>query len=607
MKLIIFFLFCLPYYCFSQKVVTYWDNGQKKEQGKLVNGIKEGHWKQWDKGGTIVSNGEYKNGLKEGDWVEPVPYNFIYDSLNFPYIYNGNKNVIIQGEGKYKNGLKTGVWICNDAGIWFNSRTYLNDTLNGEYLEYQYYFQGSEVDTLFYSMKGFFEHGKKTGEWIFLNTEFISPSDLNYNSPNENFDSFIFPNMLSKGFFYNDKRDSVWQYWGINEYLLNFNDPIIRSVNILDSVSVNKYIDRVEQIKMELKNDSVDLSFKVNPVVIVSVKLNKGKFEGDFNFEKIHRSGSRYEFSQVKGKYFNDRLDSVLTKLNIQITTQPDSKNSTSLVTEELNHFAQGKKSGWSDSYENIDDKGFIKTLSQFYRNDSLMERHDYTCVDWGGENEHAYTKYKNGFPVLVAMVDSLNQLTETVLHIRISRDSVKTISYDGAKKTESSNLYYNTITSGEVFDLSITGDSVFHYIYFDSLIEIQKVINAGVNKKKYYRSVTEDWFKYQNFVITPPCKDISYEHRYYYYHNQQFNRYFDFPPGHYKYWSDGFLAGELYKTIINGQEYFYYKEWMWNTKYNIQVSRNSKLNSPSVIERDGKVYTDSGIYLFTPDLNKNH
>ena len=44
----------------------YYDSGEKKEQGELFEGEKQGKWTSWYENGAMKSQGYFKNGLMHG-------------------------------------------------------------------------------------------------------------------------------------------------------------------------------------------------------------------------------------------------------------------------------------------------------------------------------------------------------------------------------------------------------------------------------------------------------------------------------------------------------------------------------------------------------------
>jgi len=47
---------------FTGKYVTYYENGQKKQEGNYKEGKKDGLWTSWDKNGNIIKTATYSNG-----------------------------------------------------------------------------------------------------------------------------------------------------------------------------------------------------------------------------------------------------------------------------------------------------------------------------------------------------------------------------------------------------------------------------------------------------------------------------------------------------------------------------------------------------------------
>ena len=74
-------------------VITRYENGNKREEGILKNGKREGKWIRWWGNGNKMYEKEYKDGKPEGKYIE--------------WYGNGNKRF----EGEYKNGERVGQWI----------------------------------------------------------------------------------------------------------------------------------------------------------------------------------------------------------------------------------------------------------------------------------------------------------------------------------------------------------------------------------------------------------------------------------------------------------------------------------------------------------------
>ena len=66
------------------------------QNGKVVNGLKEGEWKGFYENGNLLWSGFYNNGLNVSKWIE----------------YHNNGKVFTIGH--YDNGKKIGVWSFYD-------------------------------------------------------------------------------------------------------------------------------------------------------------------------------------------------------------------------------------------------------------------------------------------------------------------------------------------------------------------------------------------------------------------------------------------------------------------------------------------------------------
>ena len=75
------------------KQVSWYDNGQKKEEETYKDGKEDGKWTQWYGNGQKSIERTYKNGEVDGEWTQ--------------WHGNGQKSV----EGTYKDGKVNGEWI----------------------------------------------------------------------------------------------------------------------------------------------------------------------------------------------------------------------------------------------------------------------------------------------------------------------------------------------------------------------------------------------------------------------------------------------------------------------------------------------------------------
>src|ERR1039458_8628643 len=56
--------------CFSQPVITYWNNDSihKKSEENFKKGMQDGHFAEWYKSGKLAKEGNYNMGAEEGIW-----------------------------------------------------------------------------------------------------------------------------------------------------------------------------------------------------------------------------------------------------------------------------------------------------------------------------------------------------------------------------------------------------------------------------------------------------------------------------------------------------------------------------------------------------------
>jgi len=74
-------------------------NGQLHAKGMLVDGLREGRWREWHRNGRLYCEGDYQRGQRVGSWVE------YYDTGDPKFT------------GTYKDGLLEGKWVAHyDSG-----------------------------------------------------------------------------------------------------------------------------------------------------------------------------------------------------------------------------------------------------------------------------------------------------------------------------------------------------------------------------------------------------------------------------------------------------------------------------------------------------------
>ena len=137
--------------------IIYYDSGEKKEQGELFEGEKEGKWTSWYKNGAIKSQGYFKDGLMNGihqHWSED-------GILLKKYIYKNNEMDGLQQEW-FTDGKPGAQW------------DYKNGEMHGRHVEWYHNgfkkLQGTRNKN---SMEGtwtyWYENGQKRGVRTILN------------------------------------------------------------------------------------------------------------------------------------------------------------------------------------------------------------------------------------------------------------------------------------------------------------------------------------------------------------------------------------------------------------------------------------------------------
>lgn len=118
--------------------VWYFNNGQIEREEEFVSGKEEGFFREYSDSGKLIASGNMLDGAEEGAWI--------YDFGNY----------VLKGE--YKNGARFGVW----KGYFENGKQafegkYSDDLPDGEH---KFYYHSGML-----MRRGFFEMGKKEGNW----------------------------------------------------------------------------------------------------------------------------------------------------------------------------------------------------------------------------------------------------------------------------------------------------------------------------------------------------------------------------------------------------------------------------------------------------------
>ena len=82
LTLIVFLCFILN--SFSQEKKTeYWKNNNKKGEGTVVDGMKDGKWRFWYEDGSKWCEGTYKNDKQTGQWTYWHINGKVWENINF--------------------------------------------------------------------------------------------------------------------------------------------------------------------------------------------------------------------------------------------------------------------------------------------------------------------------------------------------------------------------------------------------------------------------------------------------------------------------------------------------------------------------------------------
>jgi len=183
---------------YTGSVFDFYENGQKKLDGRYRNGIKNGKWKWWNEDGGLDSTGSYKNGLMHGKWIYYHKNGNIRGSGNF---INGDGGNISEFTGVPLNG-RNGVWnFYYENGQKLGNATYKNGvnvgmlTLwyeNGQKSEEGTYKDGELIDSKYWDEDG----KKRLTPPIKSADEYYSAAQIERNAKNtkaslENLDNLI--------------------------------------------------------------------------------------------------------------------------------------------------------------------------------------------------------------------------------------------------------------------------------------------------------------------------------------------------------------------------------------------------------------------------------
>lgn len=115
------------------------ESGELMQEGSFLEGVKDGEWKEWYKGGRQKKNEIWKKGYQEGRYE----------------LYSNKSDLLLIGA--YKKGKKTGVWKENKEGRVRIIKTWSNNILDGKYEMYE---KGELI------IRGRYKKGLKHGVWV---------------------------------------------------------------------------------------------------------------------------------------------------------------------------------------------------------------------------------------------------------------------------------------------------------------------------------------------------------------------------------------------------------------------------------------------------------
>ena len=157
--------------------IGYNENDSIIERGNYINGMMDGEWVYYDRGGSILlEKGHYKNGIPDGEWIEINEETKMY--------FTKQQEELDQTKGNYINGVKDGKWEV--------VRTLKNDFFNTspkaiQTLQTINYKNGEREEEVSYNVndgsilsKCSYKNGIKQGEQIFYNIDGQIEGKVNY-------------------------------------------------------------------------------------------------------------------------------------------------------------------------------------------------------------------------------------------------------------------------------------------------------------------------------------------------------------------------------------------------------------------------------------------
>lgn len=128
------------------KCIYYYPNGKLKAVETWIHGYQEGEAKYYFDNGILYRVGQFKDGVYEGEWI------------------TNHENGILRQKGAYLGGLPIGKWSFYDPKNTLIKTEVFPDRYGLKWdsiTVVKYYYPGEQV-----MLEGKMKNGKETGEWI---------------------------------------------------------------------------------------------------------------------------------------------------------------------------------------------------------------------------------------------------------------------------------------------------------------------------------------------------------------------------------------------------------------------------------------------------------
>jgi len=189
---------------FSGSVFEFYDNGQKKLNGRYRNGTKNGKWTWWNEDGGTDSTGSYKNGLMNGQWE----FYFSNGKLNGKGQYKDG-NGSIRGVSKIPRNGRYGIWtFWYESGEVKEKQNWKNGKIQG--INTHWYRNGQKKE------EGHYIESKMVGLWTLWYENGQKMTQENFEDGKKNgFITYWYNDgkKWSEGKYKNGKKEGLWSNW----------------------------------------------------------------------------------------------------------------------------------------------------------------------------------------------------------------------------------------------------------------------------------------------------------------------------------------------------------------------------------------------------------